>query len=72
MKGSRSSVTTTAQFLSAPSTPALKKCPDCAEDVSAEARKCRFCGFEFLPEEAQPDEEQQSKGGRVVKEQRSE
>lgn len=25
----------------------LKKCPDCAEQVQAEARKCRFCGYEF-------------------------
>lgn len=24
-----------------------KKCPDCAEQVQAEARKCRFCGYEF-------------------------
>jgi hypothetical protein len=24
-----------------------KKCPDCAEVVRAEARKCRFCGHEF-------------------------
>jgi uncharacterized membrane protein len=26
---------------------ALKKCPDCAEDVKAEARKCKHCGCIF-------------------------
>jgi hypothetical protein len=24
-----------------------KTCPDCAEDVLAEARRCRFCGYRF-------------------------
>jgi hypothetical protein len=28
-------------------TSAQKKCPDCAEMVLADARKCRFCGHEF-------------------------
>jgi type IV pilus assembly protein PilA len=27
--------------------PVVKKCSDCAEEVRAEARKCRFCGFIF-------------------------
>jgi hypothetical protein len=26
-----------------------KKCPDCAEMILADARKCRFCGHEFGP-----------------------
>lgn len=29
----------------------LKRCPDCAELVRSEARKCRFCGFEFSKED---------------------
>jgi len=28
-------------------TPEMKSCPDCAEDVRAAARKCRFCGYRF-------------------------
>jgi hypothetical protein len=35
-----------------PLPPALKTCPDCAEEVRFAARKCRFCGFEFAPAQA--------------------
>lgn len=29
------------------STPEYKQCPDCAEQVLAAARKCRYCGYRF-------------------------
>lgn len=31
----------------------MKRCPDCAEDVRAEARVCRFCGYVFPSSETQ-------------------
>lgn len=31
------------------SQPSMKTCPDCAEEVRAEARICRFCRHEFAP-----------------------
>lgn len=32
----------------------VKICPDCAEEVKAAAKKCRFCNFEFPEEEPKP------------------
>ena len=35
-----------------PTTPAAEKqCPRCAEAIKAAAKVCRFCGYEFSPEE---------------------
>jgi len=33
----------------------LKKCPQCAEFVKAEAKICRFCNYEFKKEEKKPE-----------------
>jgi hypothetical protein len=41
------------QTPSAPPLPpvvAAKACPDCAEQIRAAARKCRFCGYRFQEE----------------------
>jgi hypothetical protein len=39
-----------------PHSRATKRCPQCAEDVLAEARMCRYCRYEFNPiEESVPD-----------------
>lgn len=34
-----------------------KRCPDCAEDVRAQARKCRFCGYQFDESTIPPEPE---------------
>jgi hypothetical protein len=36
-----------AQALPAPAAGPTKQCPQCAEDVQAAARVCRFCGHRF-------------------------
>lgn len=33
----------------------LKRCPECAEYIRPDATRCRFCGHEFNPAEAQPE-----------------
>jgi ribosomal protein L37AE/L43A len=32
-----------------------KKCPDCAESVMKEARKCKHCGYQFVQPSKAPD-----------------
>jgi hypothetical protein len=46
---------TRARFDATLSTPAQKKCPDCAEMVQAEAKICRFCRHEFPKPEPKPE-----------------
>jgi hypothetical protein len=43
---------------------ATKECPDCAEEVKAAARRCRFCGYYFEPPEPRdPDQDEQPAHG---------
>jgi hypothetical protein len=50
-----------------PGDPTMKKCSDCAEDVRAEARKCRFCGFIFPdPQAAETEQERVQSAGTGV------
>lgn len=34
-------------FIEAPVAASMKRCPDCAEEVRGEAKKCRFCQHSF-------------------------
>lgn len=43
----------TPQVMPVEAEPALKTCPDCAEQVRFAARKCRFCGFLFVVDEGE-------------------
>jgi hypothetical protein len=38
-----------------PASMEFKTCPDCAEEVRAAARKCRFCNYRFVPESMSSD-----------------
>jgi hypothetical protein len=35
-----------------PVEPTLKSCPDCAEQVQAAAKVCRFCGYDFIQDQS--------------------
>jgi TM2 domain-containing membrane protein YozV len=51
---SESEATKKKQALSEARDNPLKSCPDCAEEVKAAAKKCRFCGYQFTEETPKP------------------